>query len=188
MRKKKGEYGYRNYQKLIQFGEVLFGAAMIIVQLLARNWTDNRAAKNVLTLMAILSVLPTANVASPFLATLRFWTPGEEFHRKILPFEQTGLILYDLIVTTKEQILPFDAMMVHPRGICAYCTNGKADVKKAEKTLNEAFKANNLDPNLKIVTDEKVFLSRLGALKPASEYGDNAGAEDAASLLRSMSM
>ena len=188
MRKQKGEYGYRNYRKAVQFGEVLFGAAAIIIQLLARNFTDSQAARNVLTLMAILSVLPTANVASPFLASLRYRTPGEDFHRKAAEYEPKGILLYDLVVTTKEQILPFDAVMVHPMGVFAYCIAEKTDVKKAEKTLNDSFKSQKLDPNIRIITDERQFFNRLKGLKPAAEYEDDGSVDYAAGVLKSMSM
>lgn len=188
MKKQKGEYGYRNYRKTIQFCEILFGAAAIAIQLFARNFTDNQAAKNVLTLMAILSVLPTANVASPFLASVRYKTPDLEFHRKAAEFEPKGILLYDLVVTTKEQILPFDAVMVHPKGVFAYCPSGKIDVKKAEKTLNESMKAQKLDLQVRIIGDERQFFSRLSGLKPASEYEDDGSTGYAASILKSMSM
>ncbi len=187
-KKQKGDYGYRNRRKMIQLAEVLFGAAAIIIQLLARNFTDSQAARNVLTVMAILSVLPTANVASPFLASIRYKTPTEEFHKKVQPFESKGLVLYDLIVTTKEQILPFDAVMVHPMGVIAYCPVEKLDARKAEKTLNEAFRLQKLDPNVKIMKDEKMFFSRLSGLKPMSEYEDDGSVEYGASTLKSMSM
>ncbi len=45
-KKEKGQYGYRDYHKKMQIVKVLFGGAMILVQLLARNFTDNQAAKN----------------------------------------------------------------------------------------------------------------------------------------------
>ena len=91
---------------------------MIIGQLLARNFTDNQAAKNILTVMAVLTVLPVANVASPFLASFRFRTPKKEFYQSIFPFEEKCVVLYDLIITSKEQILPLDAVAVHPTAVC----------------------------------------------------------------------
>ncbi len=187
-KKQKGDYGYRNRRKMIQLAEVLFGAAAIIAQLLARNFTDSQAARNVLTVMAILSVLPTANVASPFLAAIRYKTPPEEFHKKVQPYESKGLVLYDLVVTTREQILPFDAVMVHPMGVIACCPAEKIDTKKAEKTLNESFRRQKLDPNVKIMKDEKAFFNRLAGLKPMSEYEDDGSVEYAARTLKSMSM
>ena len=60
----KGQYGYRNHHKKAETGKVAFGAAMIIVQLAARNFVDSTAWKNILTVMAIVTVLPAANLAS----------------------------------------------------------------------------------------------------------------------------
>lgn len=79
----KGEYGYRSALRKEQIIKVAIGAAAILLQLAARMLTDNQAAKNILTVMAILSVLPTANVASPMLAAWKWKTPSEDFHRAL---------------------------------------------------------------------------------------------------------
>ena len=129
-KKEKGQYGYRDYHKKMQIVKVLFGGAMILVQLLARNFTDNQAAKNVLTLMAILSVLPTANVASPLLASWKYKTGSRQLMEQIAGLEGTGIVLYDLIVTSKEMIIPLDVVMVHPNVVAAFSPFQKIDKKK----------------------------------------------------------
>ncbi len=187
-KKEKGQYGYRDYHKRMQLIKVLFGAAMILVQLLARNFTENEAAKNVLTLMAILSVLPTANVASPLLASWRYKTCSKELLEATSKLEGTGLLLYDLIVTSREMILPLDVVMVHPRAVVAYCTLEKIDARKAESYLNATFKAQRLDGNVKVIKDEKLFLKRLRELKPSTDYEDDGSVEYGAGLLRNLSM
>ncbi len=187
MKKKKGEYGYRNTRRRIQLLEILFGAAMIAAQLLARNLTDSQAVKNVLTLMAILSVLPTANVAAPFLAAARYATPPEEFHRRAEEFAGKGILLYDLVVTTKEQILPLDAVLVHSCGIFAYCSRPDTDEKKAEKAVGELLRTGNVKESIRIIKEERTFFSRLETVKPISdEERDALG--DAAETMKSLSM
>ncbi len=188
MIKHKGEYGYRNYKRMVRLGQVLFGTAAILAQLWARNLSDEQAVKNVLTLMAILSVLPTANVASPLLASWRYKTGPLDFYKRAAAYKEKGNLLFDMILTTKEQILPFDAVMVHPLGVFAYCPAEKIDLKKAEKTLNEMFKSSRLDPNVKILKEEKQFFNRLAGLKPAEQYEDDGSVDYAAGLLRSMCM
>ncbi|MBS6646644.1 MAG: O-linked GlcNAc transferase-like protein [Clostridiaceae bacterium] len=184
----KGQYGYRNYRRKIQILKVLFGAAMIIAQLLARNLTDNVAAKNILTVMAILSVLPTANVASPLLASWRYRTSSEEFHNRVSAYESRFPVLYDLILTSKEAVMPMDAIAVHPHGVYAYCISPKVDTAKAEKFLNEMFTGHKLDPHVKIFKDEALFFKRLEQLKPASEYEDDGSCGYSLDLLKSLSM
>lgn len=184
----KGQYGYRNYHKKMEMGKVLFGAAMILVQLAARGFVDSSAWKNILTVMAILSVLPTANVASPLIASWRFKTPPESFHEKVSVYEGTLSILYDLIVTSKDSVMPMDAMIVHPTGVYAYCTASKLDTAKAERFFKEMFTGHKLDPNIKIILDEKAFFHRLGSLKPESEYEDDGSLAYTIQLLKNLSM
>ncbi|MCI9590146.1 MAG: O-linked GlcNAc transferase-like protein [Lachnospiraceae bacterium] len=184
----KGSYGYRNYRKKIQMIELAVGTAMILAQLLARNFTDNQAARNILTVMAILTVLPVANVASPFFAAFPYSTPGKDFHKALIPYEEKCVILYDLIVTSKEQILPLDGIAVHPAGVCAYCSNPKTDIKKAESYLNSMFTAHRLDGNVRVINDLGAFERRLKGFKPASSYEDDGSVDYAAELLKNLSM
>ncbi|MFR5602185.1 MAG: hypothetical protein ACLTKI_07530 [Lachnospiraceae bacterium] len=101
-RPQKGEYGYRDSHRKIQLAKVAFGGAMILLQLAARGLTGDQAVKNILTVMAILSVLPTANVASPLIASWKYRTPGRAFYEKTAEKEQDFRILYDLILTSRE--------------------------------------------------------------------------------------
>lgn len=187
-RRKKGEYGYRTYHRKVQIGEVLFGTAMILVQLGARQFTDSQAVKNVLTVMAVLSVLPTANVASPLLAAWRYKTPPLAFLERVRPYETKFPVLYDLIITSKEAVMPVDAAVVHPTGVYLYCTCAKVDAKKAEKFLNGMFSAHRLDPHVKMIQDEKAFFQRLDSLKPAAEYEDDGSLDYGRELLKQLSM
>lgn len=161
---------------------------MILAQLFARNFTDNEAAKNVLTVMAILSVLPTANVLAPLMASIRFASVSPETVKTYSAYSQKGVLLYDLIVTTKEQIIPTDVALIHPKGTFLYCPSGKFDVSKGEKTLNAIWKAHKLDANIQIYKEEHAFKKRVSSLQPASRYEDDGSAEYGATLLKSMSM
>ena len=187
-KKKKGEYGYRNYHRKMQLGMVLFGALMILVQLGARNFTDNQAAKNILTVMAMLSVLPTANIASPLIASWKYRTPAKELWNKSQELNGNMEILYDLILTSKEQIIPADVAVVHPKGVFIYCPFTKTDEKKAEKYLNDTFRKYKLDPHVKIIKDENSYFRRLKGLKPASEYEDDGSVSYTVNLLKNLSM
>lgn len=187
-RREKGQYGYRDFHRKVQAAKVIFGGAMILLQLAARNFTDNEAAKNILTVMAILSVLPTANVASPLLASWKYRTPPREFYMRMAQLEAKDSILYDLIITSREQIMPMDAVMVHPMGVFALCSGEKVDVKKAERFLNETFKSNRLDVNVKVMREEKAFLKRADSLKPAGEFEDDGSVEYEIRVLKGLSM
>lgn len=187
MRREKGQYGYRDSVRKMRLTVTIILGLGVLAQLGARYLTDNQAAKNILTVMAILTVLPFANMASPLLASWRYRTPPREFYEKVLPYEEKCKILYDLILTTKEFVLPMDAIAVHPHGVYAYCTGKNRKAKEAEKALNELFKASRLEPNIRILWDEKSFFKRLESLKPAD--GDEDGTiEYEGNVLKSLSM
>ena len=122
MKINKGQYGYRDKNRKMRLSITAVLLLAILAQLLARYLTDNQAAKNILTVMAILTVLPMANMASPLIASWKYRTPPKGFHEKVRGYEEKCTIVYDLIVTTKEQIMPIDAAAVHPGGVYAYCT------------------------------------------------------------------
>lgn len=188
MKKKKGQYGYRDHNRNIRTVLIIIFIAAIILQLLARNLTDKQATKNILTVMAILTVLPMANMASPLIAGWRYKTSSKEFYQKAAPYEQRFPVLYDLVLTMREYILPMDAIVVHPKTVVAYCTNPKVDVAKVEKFLNEMLIGNKLDGNAKVIKDEQAFFRRLDSLKPASEYEADGSEPYVIALMKSLSM
>ncbi len=187
-RYKKGQYGYRNYHRKTETGKVCIGAALIIAQLIARGLVDSTSWKNILTVMAILSVLPAANAASPLLAAWRYKTPPETFYKKTVSYEGKSRILYDLIITSKDALMPMDAVAVHPTGVYACCRTGKFDMAKAELFFKDMFTSHKLEPNVKLIKDETAFFNRIKNLKPETEFEDDGSVEVTISLLKSLSM
>ena len=184
----KGCWGYRRKHRRMQVMIIALFAVLIIIQLAARGFTDSEAAKNVLTVMAVLTVLPMANIASPFLASFPYKTMDREKYEKYAAYENQFAVLYDLIVTTKEYMIPMDVAVVHPTGVYCYCTREKLDYGKAEKALNQIFVDGHLDPTVKLIPSEAAFERRLESLKPASQYEDDGCVEYGIKLLKAISM
>lgn len=188
MKIRKGQYGYRDQHKKARVLLTGLFVVAILAQVLARQLVAEQATKNILTVMAILTVLPMANLASPLLASWKYRTGDRTLYERAKTYETKCTMLYDLIVTTKEQILPLDVVAVHPNGVFAYCSSEKTDLAKAEKAINALFQANKLDPNVKLIKDSHGFFRRLDNLKPASEYEDDGVVDYAAALMKNLSM
>ena len=105
---KKGDYGYRNHFKRKQLFIIALLALFIIAQLVGRSFTDNDSVKKILTVMAIVTVLPAANLASPLIAIFKYHTPEQAFHEAYMPYEEKFEVLYDLVLTTPEDVIPSD--------------------------------------------------------------------------------
>lgn len=188
MRKEKGDYGYRDSSRRMRMMITAILVAAILVQVGARFLAREQAAKNILTVMAILTVLPMANMASPLLASWRYRTPPEEFHKKMTAYEKKCVILYDLILTTKEFVLPMDSIAVHSSGVYAYCTAKKVDPVRAEQSLNALLAANRLEPHVKVFKDEKSLFRRLDSLKEEQDPEKDGVTEYEIRVLKSLSM
>ena len=170
LRLEKGTYGYRTaYKKRQLFFVVLFILA-IVAQLILRNFVTEQIYKNLVTISAILTVLPMANLASPLVVASRIPEVPEELHKACLPYEDKFPILYDLVITSNDLIMPVDAAVVHPTGVYLYCTNPKVDRKA------------------KVMNEEKKFLRRLSELKNVTEEEDDGSAPHVLKLLKSLSM
>lgn len=184
----KGQYGYRNYHKRTELLKVFIGAVLIIVQLVARSFADNTAVKNTLTVMAILSVLPTANIAAPLLASWKYHSLPLPLAKKVSSFELDGTVLYDLIISSKEQLLPMDVILVQADEIIAFCTSRQSDARKAEQYLKQMLNKHELNQNVKVFLDEHSFLKRLSSLKKKEEIVHPEQIDSAVWLLKSLSM
>ena len=137
---------------------------------------------------AVLTVLPMANLASPLVVAARIPEVPEKFHDACVPYEEKFPILYDLIITSNDLIMPVDAAVVHPTGVYLYCPNKNVDRRKAEKFLNEMLVGWKLDGNAKVMNEEKKFLRRLSELKTVTEEEDDGSAPHVLKLLKSLSM
>ncbi|MFR2259558.1 MAG: O-linked GlcNAc transferase-like protein, partial [Clostridium sp.] len=94
MKIRKGQYGYRDQHKKSRALLTGLFAAAIIAQLIARQLASEQAAKNILTVMAILTVLPMANLASPLLASWKYRTADRSFYEKAHAYEEKCTMLY----------------------------------------------------------------------------------------------
>lgn len=184
----KGQSGYRDYHKKKELLKVLIGAALIIIQLIFREFADSTALKNTLTVMAILSVLPVANIAAPLLASFKYRSLSPMLEKKASAYKEKGVLLYDLIISSKEQLLPMDVILVMPGDVYAYCTANKADSDKAEQYIKQMLSQHKLDYNVKVIFDENSFFKRLSSLKPKDKNEENDRSDQAVTLLKSLSM
>ena len=177
LRLEKGTYRYRTAHKKRQLFFVVLFILAIVAQLILRNFITAQIYKNLVTISAILTVLPMANLASPLVVAARIPEVPEKFP-----------ILYDLIITSNDLIMPVDAAVVHPTGVYLYCPNKNVDRRKAEKFLNEMLVGWKLDGNAKVMNEEKKFLRRLSELKNVTEEEDDGSAPHVLKLLKSLSM
>lgn len=173
----KGQYGYRDAHKKVQIRNVALFAITIAAVLIGRFFVSWEDMKKMMMITAILLVLPMANLASPLIVSWKFKTTPKDFYDAVRPYEEKFTIIYDLIITNTDLIMPIDSAVIHPTGIYLFCPNKNIDIKKAEKFLNEILIGWKLDGNAKIMVEKKNYLNRLASLRDLTEEDDD-GSED----------
>ena len=184
----KGQYGYRDAHKKTQIRNVSLFAIAIALVLIGRFFVTWEDMKKMMMITAILLVLPMANLASPMLVSWKFKTTPKDFYDAVKPYEDKFPVLYDLIITNTDLIMPVDAAVIHPSGVYLFCPNKSIDTKKAEKFLNEILTGWKLDGNAKVMVEKKNYLNRLASLKPVTEEEDDGSAEHVRKVLLGLSM
>lgn len=188
MKIEKGQFGYRTAHRKKQIKTIAGFLAVIGILLVSRTWIPREDIDNLVTISAILLVLPMANLASPMFAAWKIQQTPEDLHQKLLSYEEHFPVLYDLIITSHDFIMPIDAAVVHPTGVYLYCPVKSMEVRKGEKFLNEMLIGWKLDGNAKIMLDQARYLEQIASLKEVTEEEDDGSAPHVVKLLKSLSM
>lgn len=168
---KKGEYGYLNDRLKRQAMLSLLGVVIIIVTILV-GYLRYKTRNNVFTVAAVLVALPTAKVLVGFVICLKNRTPKKEQYLELKDKSKTPYILSDLLLTSKENMMPFEFGAISNNNVWLYTSNTKIDKKKAEDYIksflrNDIKEAKNI--NVRILGDYNVLLKTVTKITPKKE-------------------
>ena len=146
MTKKKGEYGYRKYFKIKNGIIIGFFVFIILLLFISSKLTKNADISRILLVSSILTVLPMANLLSPFLVVFKYKSFEYE---KIKEYLDDKHFLFDIILTMKEQLMPLDIIYINEERIFGILSN-KADKSKTEEFIKERMKIGGIKVSVKI--------------------------------------
>lgn len=156
----KGQPGYIKARKT----KYLIGSIAefaIVIALLIIGYTQTGTRLNWLTLFAILGCLPASKMLVEFITMAPHKGVDisicEELNEKAPLLVKT----YDMIITSKEKIMPVDVVVIYGNTVCGYTSSPKIDEAKCSRYLKEMLTANHYDKmTVKVFRDYKAFLSR----------------------------
>ena len=146
MTKKKGEYGYRKYFKIKNGIIIGFFVFIILLLFISSKLTKNADISRILLVSSILTVLPMANLLSPFLVVFKYKSFEYE---KIKEYLDDKHFLFDIILTMKEQVMPLDIIYINEERIFGILSN-KANRVKTEEFIKERMKIGGIKVSVKI--------------------------------------
>lgn len=160
----KGDTGYVSYEKkkraLITL--VMFAIPLTIY---FSGWAYAGTRKNIMTLVAILGVLPAAKCAVNFIMIMLQKPVDSELVKRTQEKAQGLVQSYEMMVTAYEGRMPIDAMVVCGNQVVCYSSAQKGDFAFMEKHMAKILSSNGCySVKVKIFREERAFLERVGQM------------------------
>lgn len=184
-RVKKGQLGYIKYRRTFHliFSIVLFAMAIALYIAGVKTTGDN---KNLLTIVAILGILPASQSLVTAILGFRAKSCSKELSEKIESrVEENMVSIFDLYFTTYDKNYPISHIVMKNNCLCGIMERTKHSTQDFEKYIEETFAKNGIKGvSVKIFehTMTEKYLNRLDELKKL-EYSKSVLEEDVVRLL-----
>lgn len=164
MKIEKGQAGYISAQKrklglqtLLEFGLVLL--------ILIIGYVVTHTKMNLFTLVAVLGCLPASKMLVEFIAIFPYKTIDGDTAAEISEKASLLTTAYDLVITSKEKIMPVDAIVISNHTVFGYTQNPKTDTEEAAKHIKKILAENHYSKmTVKVFSEYVPFLSRVEGL------------------------
>lgn len=160
----KGNPGYLDYKKKAEIIRTLI-YFLIVAAVFLLGYSQAHTKKNLLTIVAILGCLPSCKALVGVIA--RFPYPSIVDIRAKEIESKTGhvTVIYDMIITSREKIMPVDCIVLSGNTIFGYTSSEKVDIKYAATHIRGILNQNHFpDAAVKILNNYTAFLARAEGL------------------------
>lgn len=185
----KGQYGYLAFgtkfsalRTLLYYG---VSAAIFIM-----GWISTGEKLNLLTVVAVLGILPASKSLVNMIMFLRNKGCSKESYEQIQASGGSLLLLYDLAMTTYDKTYRIASLAIAGHTICGYTEDGHCDENAAQKHIEDTLKMDgHKNYTVKIFHDLAKYRARLEQLNSLGEAEKEAGRQEAvAQTLLSVSL
>lgn len=165
----KGQAGYLSARKKkLGFQAVLeFGLVLLIF---AAGYIITHTRMNLLTVIAVVGCLPASKMLVEFIAIFPYKTIDPETAAQIEEKSKLLTTAYDLVLTSRDQIMQIDAVVISNHTVFGYTQNPKTNLEEAGKHIRGILAANHYTKiTVKIFSEYVPFLSRAEGLNNIAE-------------------
>lgn len=164
MKKKKGSYGYidSNKKKKLIISSCGLGA---IVTAFVLGLIITKTRLNWFTFVSVLGALPVGNMIVNMIVAFPHKSISIDAYNKIKGKEDGITILYDLVITSYENIMQIDSVAVKGNTLCAYTSDYKLNEDITTKYIKKILVNNGCNTSIKIFKDIDSYVSRIDEIK-----------------------
>lgn len=168
----KGEYGYIRAEKKRRLIIMLVMFA-IPIAIFITGCIYSGTRNNILTVVAILGIIPAAKFAVDFIMIMSVKSAPEQAVRMTQQYGDRLNACYELTVTAYEGKIPLDCVVSSGSSVACLCSSGDRKlIPLMEKHMEKILSSNGLwEEKVKIFTDEKHYSDRIEQMAKAQTDG-----------------
>lgn len=157
----KGTYGYLGYKRKIETCKtVLLLSLSFAIFLIGYITTGTR--KNLLTVVAVVSVLPAAKQMTTTFLYYRYSSGSRQVYEKISGNIKNATSLSDIVITAYDKIIQLIHITIVGKTVVAYSVDAKTDEKYGAEFIKTTLEKNGYKGvSVKIYKEEKAYLARI---------------------------
>lgn len=159
----KGNAGYLTYKLQTQIIRTVIYFALCIA-IFALGYWQTGSKENLLTVVAVLGILPASKSLVDVIVRFPHHTIKPEVAKEIAMKSEHLTVIYDLIITSSEKVMPISCIVISGNKIFGYTDNKKVDLQHAGVNIRKMLENHNFQVSVKIMNEYKPFLSRVEGL------------------------
>lgn len=164
----KGEKGYiAERKKLAGLMTLIFFA--IVAALYITGLIVCKTRNNILTVIAVLLVLPAAKFAVDWIMILPHKPVDEGLYNAVEEADGKFLHKYECVFTSKERAVYAPALVITDHTMCAYVQDTKTDMKNFREALEKYTEAAGASVKVTLISDEKQFIKKVKLISDSRE-------------------
>lgn len=160
---KKGQAGYLAFKKKAQILRTVIYFALCIL-IFALGYWQTGSKENLLTVVAVVGILPSSKALVDVIVRIPYHSIKSEIAEEIAQKSNDLTVIYDLIITSTEKIMPVSCIVISGNKIFGYTDNKKVDVNFVASNIKKMLASHDYDVSVKILNEYKPFLSRVEGL------------------------
>lgn len=159
-KREKGIPGYIKARKQLYIVATAIGLT-VVAAFFVTGLILCKTRNNLLTVMAILMVLPTAKFAVDLIMCIACRPVSAGLYEKLEAADNKFLHKYECLFTSKEKATYVTALVITPHAVCAYTTDAKADTARFKQELEKYVKEARLSVTVSLYNDENQFIKKV---------------------------
>ena len=160
----KGKYGYtlshRKWQILKLSVYVALALGVFLLGLITTKTT-----KNLMSIVAIVGALPISKELVGVIMSFKRKPMDKKLYQEISTKAGDLEQIYELLFTTAEKSYPVEAAVIEGRDVICYSIDPKCETAALQTHLYKLLNANDYKQSVKVFTDYKKFMDRVGDLE-----------------------